>query len=415
MNKSLKQKFKRNIFILTFVVTVIFIVINLALYVINNNYLINKIEEENDAFLGLTTHLINENDINIAMEYVEHYTHIHEVDVEVMDEDGNMVFSSNVAHLYSSRYTIETMKGDFTVFIDNTDSVTVNTVQDNTIYINVSLLVIYIIALGILIYMNNKNARMIQDDVDTVLDLMDRNQEQIKTLHHDEFSEIYHTIINYIENIDLLTAQKEMNIKGIAHDIKTPLTITYAFFEKLKKGKKLTNSEIDLAFESSQKINHLLNDIIEDNERKSFKSINISRIIQAKQREYQSVFDNKQMTIITNLDKNVKVTWSEKDFSRVIDNIISNAYYYSKLNSDLIITLKQEEKTIIEFISTPKNIDILDLSKVFKQGYRGDRSQEENGYGKGYGLYLSRVLLNTIGGKITAKVEKQNVKFTIML
>ncbi len=415
MSKSLNQKFKRNIFILTIVITVIFIVINLALYVINNNYLINKIEEENEAFLQLTTHLINENDLDIAMEYIEHYTHIHEVDVEVMDENDDMIYSSNVAHLYSSRYTINTMKGTFTVFIDNSDSVTVNAVEDNTIYINIALLLIYIVALGILVMMNRKSTNLIKSDVNTVLELMESNQDRIKSLNHNEFREIYHTIIKYIENIDLLTAQKEMNMKGIAHDIKTPLTIIYAFFEKLQKGKDVSQKEIKIAFESSKKIDTLLNDIIDDNERKSFKSINISQIMREKKKEYQSVFDNKDMKIITDLKDNLTVTWSEKEFSRVVDNIISNAYYYSQEGTPLIINLTQDKHTILEFISTPKYIEELDVSQIFKQGYRGDKSREENGYGKGYGLYLCRVLLNAISGKIKVDKENKNVKFTIML
>ena len=89
MNKSLNQNFRKNIIMLSIIITVIFLVINIALYVINDNYLVNKIKEENAAFLKITTHIINDNELPVALEYILHYTHINEVEVEIVDEDNN--------------------------------------------------------------------------------------------------------------------------------------------------------------------------------------------------------------------------------------------------------------------------------------------------------------------------------------
>ena len=60
MNNSINKKFKRNIIVLSIIITIVFLVINIALYIINNNYLINKVDEENNAFLQITTHIISE-------------------------------------------------------------------------------------------------------------------------------------------------------------------------------------------------------------------------------------------------------------------------------------------------------------------------------------------------------------------
>ena len=46
MNNSINQKFKKNIIILSIIITLMFLVINVSLYLINNNYLVNKVEEE---------------------------------------------------------------------------------------------------------------------------------------------------------------------------------------------------------------------------------------------------------------------------------------------------------------------------------------------------------------------------------
>ena len=172
MNKSLNQKFRKNIIMLSIIITVIFLVINIALYVINDNYLVNKIKEENAAFLKITTHIINDNELPVALEYILHYTHINEVEVEIVDEDNNMLFSSAVAHKYSNQFKIETTKGKFTIFIDNTNSATVNSIEKNTIYVNISLLVICVLSLIVLIKNNRVTVNQIDQDMRNVLKLI---------------------------------------------------------------------------------------------------------------------------------------------------------------------------------------------------------------------------------------------------
>lgn len=415
MNKSINQKFKKNIIVLSIIITIVFLVINVALYIINNNYLVNKVSEENNAFLELTTHLINENDVSIALEYVEHYTHIHQVNIEVLDEQENMIYSSDVAHLYTSQYQINTMKGTFTIFIDNTDSITVNAIELNTIYVNGSLLIIYLLSIVILIRNNRRTTKEIDEDIKNVLRLIDNEKFNESNFNHTEFEHIYSIITKYLENIDLLTEQKSMNMKGLAHDIKTPLTLVYSYFEKVLKSKELSEKDAKTSFEAAVRINELLNDIIEDNKRVTSKEINISRILNEKIEEYSSIFENKDISIALNLEKDIKIKWSEKDFVRVIDNLISNAYYYSRNSSVFEVNVTNNERVQIDFVSTPKNITDIEIDKLFNKEYRGSLSENDNSYGKGYGLYLCRLLLGTVGGSISADILNENVKFTIML
>ncbi|XMB71467.1 HAMP domain-containing sensor histidine kinase [Mycoplasmatota bacterium WC30] len=415
MTKSINQKFKKNIIVLSIIITIVFLVINVSLYIINNNYLVNKVSEENSAFLQITTHIINENEISVALEYVEHYTHIHEVDIEVFDENENMLFSTNLSHLFSSQYQISTLKGTFVIYIDNTNSITVNSIEKTTIYVNLSLLFIYIFALGVLLRYNRLNSKEIDQDISNVLKLIDSETINESEFNHTEFQTIHNIITKYLENIDLLTEQKSMNMKGLAHDIKTPLTVIYSYFERILKSQKLNVKEAKTSFEAAIRINELLNDIIEDNKRQSNKEINISEILKEKIEEYTPIFSNKDIIIKQTIINNLKFEWRKKDFVRVIDNLISNAYYYSKKSSVLEINVKEVDGIQIEFISKPINIVDIDKDKVFKKGVRGSLSYIENSYGKGYGLYLCRLLLGSIGGSLNIEILNENVKFTIIL
>ena len=415
MNNSITQKFKRNILVVTIIITLIFLIINVALYIINDNYLSDKVKEENSAFLLITTHIINENDVSVALEYIEHYQHIHKVNIEVLDSDNTMLFSSTIAHQYTNQFQIETLKGDFTVFIDNSDSITVSSFETNTIYVNVSLLIIYIISLIVLLRTNKITSQQIDQDITSVLKLIDSEDINNNPFNHSEFEHIHQIITKYIENIDLLTEQKEMNMKGLAHDIKTPLTIIYSYFEKILKNQPLSDQETKSSFDSAIRINELLNDIIDNSKRQNNQSIDISKLLNDKIDEYNQIFANKDISIINKVSLDISTIWTEKDFLRVIDNLISNAYYYSKESSSLIISVKKEAQLIIEMTSTPSSISDINVSNLFKKGKRGATSHLNNEYGKGYGLYLCKILLDSINGSISAAIINENVKFTIML
>jgi len=143
-----------------------------------------------------------------------HYTHINEVEVEIVDEDNNMLFSSAVAHKYSNQFKIKTTKRKFTIFIDNTNSATVNSIEKNTIYVNISLLVIYVLSLIVLIKNNRVTVNQIDQDMRNVLKLINDENVSENIFNHIEFQNIHKVITNYLENIDLLTDQKEMNMNG---------------------------------------------------------------------------------------------------------------------------------------------------------------------------------------------------------
>lgn len=400
---------------LSIIITAIFLVINITLYVINNNYLVSKVKEDNEAFLQITTHIINENEVSVALEYVEHYTHIHEVEIEIMDKDQNMLFSSEVSHRYSNQYQISTSKGVYTIFIDNTDSVTVNAIEENTIYVNLSLLAIYLLALVILLRNNRISSNQIDQDISNVLVLIKNEREKSSDFNYLEFQQIHSMITQYLENIDLLTEQKEMNMKGLAHDIKTPLTVVYSYFERIQNNQVLSKTDIQTAFDSAKRVNELLNDIIDNKKREIQKEINLSSILNEKLNEYKPIFNNKSISIEVDIDNEIKFKWSEKDYVRVIDNIISNAYYYSKHSSVFKVVIRKSKQIILEFTSEPSILSDIDTENLFRKGHRGSNSAIANTYGKGYGLYLCRLLLGGVDGEITVEILNKNVKFTIFL
>jgi hypothetical protein len=77
MRKTFKDDNNRNILVVAIVLIITFFSINTSLDLLNKNYLERKIEDENNTFMDVTLQLINADKMDAAVEYVEHYAHIH--------------------------------------------------------------------------------------------------------------------------------------------------------------------------------------------------------------------------------------------------------------------------------------------------------------------------------------------------
>ena len=87
MTSFLKNYRKKTLITVIVIISIMFAFINLVFYILNNTYLENEIARDNDAFVTLTSHILNENEDSVAIEYVEHYSHTHLVEVEFYHEE----------------------------------------------------------------------------------------------------------------------------------------------------------------------------------------------------------------------------------------------------------------------------------------------------------------------------------------
>lgn len=95
------------------------------------------------------------------------------------------------------------------------------------------------------------------------------------------------------------------------------------------------------------------------------------------------------------------------EFTRVINNLISNASKYSPKNSEINITLKKfDNKIYFEIEDFGCGIDIKELDRVFEKYVRLANTQKSAG--TGLGLYITKLIIDAHGGniKINSKLNK---------
>jgi signal transduction histidine kinase len=187
-------------------------------------------------------------------------------------------------------------------------------------------------------------------------------------------------------------------IKDILHDINTPLSSLRLNISILKdeygEKKEIIRSE-NAINNILQLQSHLRAYINNTNLEKEI--FNLSDIVF----EIVNIFEKKNLTIKTNIDidEDIFIYANLEIFSRIISNIISNAFKYNKKNGNINI-LYQNKILIIE----DTGIGIKNTNKVF------DRFYKEQERGIGIGLHIVKKFSDELKIKINIKSELN--KFT---
>ena len=179
--------------------------------------------------------------------------------------------------------------------------------------------------------------------------------------------------------------------------------VVYSYLEKYKTKNKLTEKEIDSAIRSIHKINSLVSDVIQENFENHLSDINISNLLNDIIAHNKSVFDSKSIEIIKDIDEEIIYKWNKRDFERVINNILANAYYYSNSSSSIEVTLRNTNNVEIIIKDNGIGIKESDLTKIFDKNFRVTTAKESNKRGQGLGLYIVKLLLENIKGSISVE------------
>ena len=402
MTSFLKNYRKKTLITVTIILSVMFAFINLVFFILNNAYLENEIEKENEAFVTLTTHLLNENDYSVAIEYVEHYSHTHLVEIEFIHDD-NLLFKSDSELVSPKVFTLNSNIGIYYLHIDNSQSKTALLNFDYLIYINVSIIIIYFLSIIIIYRFTSSQVLRISHDIEIILKQINhKGYYESVEFNFDEFNNISNELTDSLKQIDFLREQKNIKLKGLVHDLKTPLTVVYSYLDKYKSKKTLSDEEINIAIESTKKINDLVSDVIQENFENYLVDINLSNLLEGIISQNVSVFESKNIEVIRDIEKDIIYKWNKRDFDRVINNVLANAYYYSFDSSSIEITLKKETDIEVTIKNHGIKISDEDLENIFEKNYRATQAKEVNKRGQGLGLYIVKLLLDNIEGDITA-------------
>jgi len=183
-----------------------------------------------------------------------------------------------------------------------------------------------------------------------------------------------------IRNKEVMLLNKDMFIKHSIHEIKTPLSIISLNNQLRKKfiGEDEYTHKIDSGIKvlksSFEDISYLLS---KSNIHYDKEILILSEIVEERIKYFESIIHSQGRKIVYSLgNSKVLVSISKVELIRLIDNNISNAIKYSKINSTIIIKI---EKCSLNFFTKGKII--INKKNIFKNFVRENRKEDGLGLG----------------------------------
>lgn len=210
-----------------------------------------------------------------------------------------------------------------------------------------------------------------------------------------------------------------------SHQLRTPLSSVNWITRSLlsKKGTKELNKEqskhIQEIYSRIQGMIQLVNDLLNVSRVELGAFTNESTqtdlriIIDDVLNEVKHLADNKKIKITKRFTKNIPLINIDSKMLRIaIQNLMTNAVKYTPENGEVSISLMvEEDKALIKISDNGYGIPENQQSKIFGKLFRADNIVSDDTGGTGLGLYLTKTIVERLGGKIWFESE-ENVRTT---
>ncbi len=221
-----------------------------------------------------------------------------------------------------------------------------------------------------------------------------------------------------IDNINQMSMDlKEMNnlntdfIANVSHEMKTPVAIISNYAELLKNPRLDDESRtnyLNIINENTQKMSILIGNILKLNkiENKSMvinnTHYNLSEQVIECILNFEVQLDTKNIEVVNEIDDNIYIKSDMSLLEHVWNNLISNAIKYSDNDSEIVVSLHEDDAHII-FSVTDHGCGISkEVGKhIFDKFYQGDTSHKSEG--NGIGLALVKRIINIVKGEISVE------------
>lgn len=250
---------------------------------------------------------------------------------------------------------------------------------------------------------NNKNYK---------LDIEDNTEDELSILKN----EIYKTTV-MLKEVAENSVKDKVNLKDslsdISHQLKTPLTSMSIMVDNIMDNPEMdskTRSEFikDIRREIIN-INFLVNSLLKlsklDSNSVYFinKEVYVEEIILESIKNVSVLCDLKNIDILVDGNKQIKINCDLKWQVEAITNILKNCVEHSKDNSKIEIFYEENNVyTKIEIKDYGVGIDKEDLTHIFERFYKGKNSSNES---VGIGLALSKSIIENNNGYIGVESE----------
>ncbi|GIV66470.1 MAG: hypothetical protein KatS3mg047_0863 [Bellilinea sp.] len=213
------------------------------------------------------------------------------------------------------------------------------------------------------------------------------------------------------EREELNRLQEEM-ISSISHEMRTPLTKIQSISEliatSIEKNEPLPDQKfLDTLSTESQRLSQFLDRILDVHQLEThqfkveLRPLPLTFVIENLVEEWRIIAPNRRIK----MQKPSYPVWvmaDENALNSILSNLLDNAVKYSPDHSEIFVELSftNENFAEIRVIDQGPGIDPDKQSLIFNRFYRATGGDSQEVYGHGIGLYVAKMLTESLGGKI---------------
>lgn len=218
------------------------------------------------------------------------------------------------------------------------------------------------------------------------------------------------------KNAEILNKQVTDFYTNISHDLKTPLTLIISPLQRVISHDDLpekTKEKLRLVYNNARRMNYLIDNLLSyskikmKRERIIVKKGNLMQFLKIISEAFNELAENNDIEYIVDLhDRNEDVWFSPSILERVLFNLLSNAFKFTKYGGFVKLsanykTVNDEIYAVIEVQDNGRGIAENQINKIFEKYYQIDTHDDKEGYGIGLSLTKSLVIMHK--GDISVK------------
>ncbi len=224
-------------------------------------------------------------------------------------------------------------------------------------------------------------------------------------------------LVNIIADVHDLTRfrqaeeMKNTFISSVSHELKTPVALIKGYASTMRRADanwtpEVVGDSLQVIEEEADRLNELIENLLDASRAQAgrFKltpvELDIDELVVKVVKKYQA--QSKTHQIIADVAPNMPLVLAdEARITQVLGNLISNAIKYSPEGGEIRVTgqtLPQE--VVISISDQGMGISKEDQQQLFNSFYRTEKAMRKGIAGTGLGLYLSRVIVESHGGRI---------------
>ena len=219
----------------------------------------------------------------------------------------------------------------------------------------------------------------------------------------------------FAENVE----RQKRFISDVTHELKTPLGVIMADID-MQVMDHGTSEWLENARTQTDHMAVLIDRLVtrslldESMQRAEAVLINFSLLAGDMLAAFEPAAMARELTLRTDIVPGVEIYGNEESLREVLSILLDNAVKYTPDGGSIRLNLTGGRKPVLEIANTCRGLTPEDTDRLFDRFYRGAEARG-NQEGHGLGLSIARDLVSNNGGSIRARMEGEDIVFSVEL